>query len=133
MHLNVCNFRNTWRQALGRALPGLASGAPAVIADAAKGLCKRGCKWLITSAAEADRHDLLFHRKERRADQAKVRRERKRNQQEREEVEEDDGQGACKCGCVLPSGEVCTFRAATQYRVRKHKDQTGHKKARGQK
>ena len=97
------------------------------MADGTAKLCKRGCQWIFTSAAALERHDLLLHAAERRAEQQAVRRQRKRAH------EEDAGSGEpplkqFKCQFVLPDGSACDFVGETEYQLRKHKDSANHKR-----
>ena len=83
-------------------------------------LCTRGCKCVLPCEARKQRHNVLFHLEERRADQ-------RRQRQVDRAARIDTPQQQFKCGFLLPDGP-CTFTASSKYYLRQHKESVGHKR-----
>lgn len=86
-------------------------------------LCHHGCNMACASAASHKRHDtcMLFHFQDQQINAAK-----------RKRTSATDTNSEPAANKQWKNGyEECTFTAASQYQLRSHKEQEGHKLARG--
>lgn len=105
------------RQTASPVLP-VDDGLPSLAGE--KVLCSRGCNMVCLSAAGQKRHDLLFHFEDRQRDA------RRKRRHPADLDEETPAEKTWMCGF-----QECEFTAATQYQLRQHKEQEGHKMRQG--
>ena len=87
-------------------------------------VCNRGCRYIFNSKADEERHNLLVHQDERKAERKKEMR------QKRKRMDANDGTDTppiFTCGFLLPDGNKCDFVAPTQYYLRVHREKNEHK------
>ena len=84
-----------------------------------RSMCNYGCAFIFRSNASKLRHEILFHLEQRKKAQKRAREERcteKRMKKENFVCRHKSG------------GQECGYQAKSQYYLRKHKDECGHKK-----
>jgi hypothetical protein len=82
--------------------------------------CQRGCNWVFTSKTERERHEVLVHPIERKADQDRARRSK---------APKDPSPSTWVCKHE-DDGKPCGLNFSTKYFLSKHKTDQGHAKKR---